>query len=100
MTHLTVEEIIEFVSFERITQESLALSARVNEHIRTCKSCREKVTAFREVYDELCRIGHIADFDKSIYKMVNADLLEALQEEEVREELRLSPEDRITDIDR
>lgn len=43
MTHLTVEEIIEFVSFDKLNAETLALSTKVNEHIWSCPSCLKKV---------------------------------------------------------
>ena len=53
MTHLTVDEIIEFVSFDALNKENLVLAAKVNGHIRSCKSCFEKVSSFQTVYNKL-----------------------------------------------
>lgn len=53
MKHLTVDEIIDFVSFDRIDSETLAMAASVNSHIRNCNDCMRKVRAFQLVYDEL-----------------------------------------------
>ena len=53
MKHLSTDEIMEFVSLENISAESLALIEKVNSHIRVCKGCFGKVRAFQLVYDEL-----------------------------------------------
>ena len=49
MTHLSVEEMIDFVSFEKLTEENIALAKKVNEHICSCKECFQKVSAFQTV---------------------------------------------------
>ena len=84
MTHLTVEEIIDFVSFDKLTEENIALSKKVNEHICSCKACFDKVTAFQSVYEEFQRIGTIGDAKQCIYRMIDSGLLCELQENEVQ----------------
>lgn len=53
MNHLTVDELTEFVSFEKADGQDLALAARVNAHIGQCESCLRKVRAFQTVFDEM-----------------------------------------------
>lgn len=60
MDHLTLDDIIEFVSLTEINDESMQLIARVNSHIAVCRECRELVRSFQLVYDELLRTG-VAD---------------------------------------
>ncbi len=55
MKHLTVDEMIDFVSFNDLEPETLALASRVSAHILTCEACRAKVEAFQSVYDEFVR---------------------------------------------
>ena len=88
MTHLTVEEIIEFVSFDKLSEDTMALSTKVNEHIRSCPTCLEKVSSFQTVYDELCRIGSVSDVKQSIYRLIDEGKIKALQEAEVNEEIQ------------
>ena len=91
-THLSVDEIIEFVSFSGISEETLTLSAKVNGHIRDCAECMERVTAFQDVYDELCRIGNSGSARGIMYKMVSEAELAAIKAEEI-EELRDESDD-------
>lgn len=84
MTHLTVEEIIDFVSFDKLTEENIALAKKVNEHICSCKTCFEKVSAFQLIFEEFQRIGTIRDAKQSIYQIVDNDLLNEMQENEVK----------------
>jgi len=79
MTHLTVEEIIEFVSFDKLNAETLALSTKVNEHIWSCPSCLKKVSSFQIVYDELCKIGNVADVKQSIYRLIDEGKIKEMQ---------------------
>lgn len=57
MKHLTVDEIMDFVSFNKLDEKTVCLAKRVNSHIMNCAECRKKVAAFQEVYDEMLRIG-------------------------------------------
>ena len=98
MTHLTVEEIIEFVSFDTLSEDTMALSTKVNEHIRSCSTCLEKVSAFQMVYDELCRIGSVSDVRQSIYRLIDEGKIKVLQEAEVNEEIQSSSEYQMNDI--
>ena len=51
--HLSVEDMINFVSADGLGRDELALASRVTYHILRCARCREKVDAFQTVYDEL-----------------------------------------------
>ena len=53
MNHLTVDEIICYVSFNDFDRASLDNAAKVISHIRTCNHCLEKVRAFQMVYDKI-----------------------------------------------
>lgn len=77
MKHLTVDEIIDFVSFEKMDNESLANASKVNTHIISCASCLKKVRAFQAVYDELTALGKKADFRRiAISLSKNSAMLE------------------------
>ena len=52
MEHLTVDEIIEFVSLTKMDSKAIELSATVNGHIRKCEKCLEQVRAFQKIHDE------------------------------------------------
>ena len=71
MEHLTVEEMIDFVSFDRIDEESLALAAKVNAHILSCDACRKKVAAFQTVYDEFAAMKVSGAFRKRVREMLD-----------------------------
>jgi hypothetical protein len=62
MRHLTVEEIIDFVSIRQWSEESLALITRVNDHIRNCDACLKQVQAFRLIHEEFQRMDVDATF--------------------------------------
>lgn len=51
MNHLTVEEIIAFVSATELNDSFLKLAGKVNGHIAQCDECLKKVKAFQTVYD-------------------------------------------------
>lgn len=53
LEHLSTEEIIKYATASKINKETLELLSKVNSHIRTCSSCKEKVVAFEAVNDEL-----------------------------------------------
>lgn len=73
MKHLTVEEMIDFVSFNKLDNEFLSLASKVNTHILRCDECREKVTAFQMVYDELVKMGRKGDFSNTVLNKQNAN---------------------------
>ena len=52
MKHLTVDEMIEFVSLTELHNETVKLSASVNGHIRKCEKCLKLVRSLQMVYDE------------------------------------------------
>ncbi len=57
MKHLTVEQIIDFVSFETLDNNTLQIASQVTAHINCCDECMEKVRAFQTVYDRLKERG-------------------------------------------
>ncbi len=65
MMHLSVDQIIDFVSFDSLEETNMKLAQTVNGHILTCSECREKVKDFQSVFDELVR----RNADKSLAKM-------------------------------
>ena len=52
-THLTIEEILNFITMDSITPEGIQLAARVNCHIMQCEECRKKVEIYQIVNDKL-----------------------------------------------
>lgn len=57
MDHLTLDEIIDFVSLTDLNEESIQLMGAVNAHIARCRECRELVRSYQLVYDEMIRTG-------------------------------------------
>jgi len=53
MKHLTVDEIIGFVTLSSTDAASLRLASDVTAHIRACAACMRKVQAYQLVYDRL-----------------------------------------------
>ncbi len=53
MEHLSVEQIIEFISMDTLAAGDLALSREVNTHLTECGECRRMVRAAQAVYDAL-----------------------------------------------
>lgn len=66
MEHLSVDEIMDFVSFTKIDEESLALAAKVTGHICECAQCRESVRSFQLIYDEFVKLCIDGDFRKYV----------------------------------
>ena len=84
MKHLTVDEIIDHVSFTRIDQHTLENAARVTSHISTCGACLRKVRAFQTVYDELVRLGDQSAFRRTV--------MDQEQKEMILDDSQLSPD--------
>lgn len=76
MKHLTVDEIIEFVSLTELNGEAINLSASVNGHIRECEKCLKLVRAFQMIYDEFSRLSSGGDFKKYVIDKVLKDTAE------------------------
>ena len=53
MTHLSTENILDYINAKKVDAETLAFIAKVNEHILACSACREKVEAFEAVDDAM-----------------------------------------------
>ncbi len=70
MSHLTVEEIVRFVSLTELNAEALELAATVNGHIRSCEGCRRLVDAYQAIYDEFSGLNINCDFEGFVEKYV------------------------------
>ena len=79
MVHLTVEEMIDFVSFKKPDDRILALASKVNAHVYKCEECREKLEAFQTVYDGLVKYGREITLKKSISKQITKKLQETAE---------------------
>ena len=66
MKHLTVDEILDFVSLTDLSRESVELAAKVNGHTRRCEQCRKTVCAFQEIYDQFVRYSAEGSFKNFI----------------------------------
>ncbi len=77
MKHLSIEEIIEFVSVEELNEQSLKLISDVNTHMRVCRKCTDKVNAYQDIYDEI---------DLSVEKM-NVKRFMQIMSDEIAEEV-------------
>ena len=53
MEHLSIDEIIQYVTATKVNKETLDLMSKVNSHIRNCSVCKEKVNAYEMVNDEI-----------------------------------------------
>lgn len=60
MKHITVDEMIDFVSFETVDPKTLENASKVTTHIRTCGECLRRVNAFQMIYDELKARGDLS----------------------------------------
>lgn len=81
MKHLTVDEMIDFVSLTKLNAEALMLSATVNEHIRDCDKCLKRVQAFQIVHDEFARLQGSGDFKKFILSKVRSTSAQSAKNE-------------------
>lgn len=68
MKHLSVDEIIEFVSSCRLDSNGIECIKSVNEHIRKCPECLKTVRAFQMVYDEFSALCLDEDFENYVNK--------------------------------
>lgn len=89
MKHLTVDEIIQFVSLTELNSEAINLSASVNEHIRKCGKCLKLVRAFQMIYDEFSRTSQGNDFKKYIIE----DILKEKNKNETAIEIESAAEE-------
>ncbi len=75
MDHLTVDEIIDFVSLTEATEDSDELVTTVNKHICQCPECLKLVQAFQDIYDEFHLMNLEAEFRSyiALYQKNKAD---------------------------
>jgi len=53
MEHLTISQIIQFVSFTEMNENNLKLASQVNFHMIQCAECRKKVLSIQNTLDKL-----------------------------------------------
>lgn len=53
MEHLSIEEIINYVTADKVDNRTLDLLSKVNGHIRNCPTCRKLVSSYELINDEL-----------------------------------------------
>ena len=70
MKHITVDEIIRFVSLTELNDEAVALAADVNAHIAGCDKCLELVNAFQLIYDEFITLNKQCDFKEHLTDVI------------------------------
>lgn len=88
MKHITIDEIIDFVSFDKIDNRTLEMSRKVNGHIRNCEECIQKVRAFQAMYDEFVRSGKSGDFRKYVYDVISGNEPAAEEDKTAAEAVR------------
>ncbi len=47
MDHLTIEQIVGFVTFDDMNEDAMKLAAKVNAHILKCPHCLELVQSYQ-----------------------------------------------------
>ncbi len=74
-SHLTFEEILEFITFDEINEETLALAGRVTAHIVECDECRENIRAYQTIYDEFVKLANNknGDFRKYLAEKIKTE---------------------------
>jgi hypothetical protein len=78
MKHLTIDEIIDFVSTEKVDCE---LASKVTTHILRCQTCFNKVRAFQNVHDGLNGIGAVCDINE-VFDEDEKTMIEELEAKE------------------
>lgn len=76
MKHLTVDEILDFVSLTELNNQSIELSTTVNGHIRKCEKCRKLVRTFQMIHDEFSRCGSDGNFKEHFVDEFLKDVVE------------------------
>lgn len=79
MGHLTVDEMIDFVSLTNVDSDSLDLLSKVNGHIGKCRECRDRVRAFQAIYDEFEKLG----IRNEIKKIIPENTIELVKENDL-----------------
>lgn len=62
MNHLTIDEILDFVTLTELNKDTVELAATVNGHIGKCKECLETVRSFQIIYDEFRTLSSGVNF--------------------------------------
>lgn len=86
MNHLTVDEILDFISLSELNAEAIKLSATVNEHIRECEKCLKLVRSFQLIHEEFLRLNRNGDFKKNIDKSILGDIYKSAVEMQMEQD--------------
>lgn len=79
MEHLTIDEIIDFVSMTEYNQESIDLAAIVNGHICKCDECLNVVRALQLIHDEFSALALKQSFKSYVNESIVSDIGKGLE---------------------
>lgn len=85
MRHLTVDEIIQFVSLTEMNEDAVHICATVNSHICKCGECLRQVQAFQTIYDAFARLHGGENFAQYVYRAAEQAAAEGENAHAVRE---------------
>lgn len=85
MNHLTLDEIIDFVSLTEINEESIEWMGMVNAHMAQCRECRELVRSYQLIYDET--LGAACRGDNAVPATVAEEQIAAIRAADALKEL-------------
>lgn len=79
MKHVTVDEMIGFVSLDTLDEKSLELASKVTTHICRCTQCRGTVQAFQVICDEMTAMGERTQFPAAARRAAELAAQRAMQ---------------------
>lgn len=89
MKHLTIDEMLDFVSMTELNGDAMKLAAYITKHIRECDSCMKQVRALQMVYDEFSALNTKCSLkDFLAEKAPDLEKLGELQEKNVEKEYK------------
>ncbi len=84
MKHVTVDEMIAFVSMDTMDEASLELASKVTTHIRSCTRCKGTLRAFQLICDEMTAMGNRSGFPAAARRAYAYALEQEAQEQTVQ----------------
>ncbi len=80
-THITLEELSKFIWIRQVTEETVALSLRINTHLMECESCVLRVMQMQSLYDQSKRLRRTrSQLAAARELMMEERLMQALEE--------------------
>ena len=73
MSHLTIDDVIDFVSLTEMNSQAVKLSIAVNGHIRKCDKCLQLVRAAQLIYDEFSSLNSGGDFRRYVFEAISTE---------------------------